>query len=133
MWFIAATALLLGVILFAVARSRLKKPAVAIRTERSEPAVADRPAQNWIAADPTVIEEFEAEQETLLFVWDDSEAGSGAPSVTLQPDPLDEGHLQILMEGEIIADVSGNADTLSAADISLIPLSSARVLGFAMP
>lgn len=133
MWFIAATALLLGVILFAVARSRLKKSGVANLTERVEPAVADSPAQSWIAADPTVIEEFEAEQETLLFVWDDSEAGSGAPSVTLQPDPLDEGHLQILMEGEIIADVSGNADTLSEADISLIPLSSARVLGFAMP
>ncbi|MEP5728671.1 MAG: hypothetical protein ABJL67_04775 [Sulfitobacter sp.] len=70
------------------------------------------------------ITDFEPEDDSLLFVWDDSDADSEPPLVSIQPDPDNEGQLQVWLQDDMVAQISGQED-LSEADISLIPLSSA--------
>lgn len=75
----------------------------------------------------TVIPDFEPTSDSLLFVWDDSLDDVAVPKVTVEADPDHSGHLQVWMGSEVVARVSGETE-LQAADISLIPLSSAIAL-----
>lgn len=86
---------------------------------------------DWIAAEQTAqILDYEPEEDSLLFVWDDTDEATDTPSVSVQADPENTGQLQVWMEDQMVAQVGGATD-LDAADISLIPLSTAVALGLA--
>lgn len=76
---------------------------------------------------PDMITDFAPDEDTLLFVWDDTEGQEEPPMVTVTTDPAASGHLQVCLEDEIIASVSG-PEALADADISMIPLSTAQEL-----
>ncbi|MFC6761161.1 hypothetical protein ACFQFQ_19520 [Sulfitobacter porphyrae] len=73
--------------------------------------------------------DFESQEDSLLFVWDDSGDGAEEPQISVVRNPEDEGQLQIVMGSQVMATLRGNS-LLEAADISLIPLSTAQGLGF---
>ncbi|MFK7838461.1 MAG: hypothetical protein AB8B60_19810 [Sulfitobacter sp.] len=70
------------------------------------------------------ISDFEAEDDSLLFIWDDSTGESEPPHINILADPENDGQLQVWLDDDVVAQVSGQS-TLTEADISLIPLSSA--------
>lgn len=74
------------------------------------------------------IVEFVPGDDTLLFVWDDSDVDSEAPEISIEPDPDNPGHLIIMMGDVIVANVAGQTP-LDVAEISVIPLSSAFASG----
>ncbi|MFC6636428.1 hypothetical protein [Sulfitobacter sediminilitoris] len=76
------------------------------------------------------ISDFEPEDDSLLFVWDDSDTEAEVPEIAVRPDPDHAGQLQVWMGDQVLAQVSGQSE-LSTADIALIPLSSAVTLGLA--
>ena len=84
---------------------------------------------DWISADNSAeISDFSATEDTLLFVWDDSDEDSEEPDVTLVADPDNAGQMQVRMGNEVVAQVAGSS-ALSEADIALIPLSVAASNG----
>jgi Ca2+-binding RTX toxin-like protein len=85
----------------------------------------------WITQAASIID-FEPEEDSLLFIWDDSNAQSEPPDVVVQADPENEGQLQVWMGDQIVAQVSGPSQ-LDMADISLISLSSAKALELVQP
>lgn len=74
------------------------------------------------------IDGFEPVDDTLLFVWDDTDPENEEPDVSVVADPENDGCLQVLMGDVVVANVEGT-EPLSTADISLIPLSSAFASG----
>ena len=82
---------------------------------------------DWIrSGTATEILDYAPEDDSLMFVWDDS-AGAAAPALDILPNPEDPTQLQISSEGTLIARVTGTT-TLTQLDIALIPLSSATGL-----
>lgn len=94
--------------------------------DETTPRVSKRP----LAAN--TIRDFSPGEDSLVFVWDDSDTSLREPAVDLLPDPDHSGQLQVRLGDRIIAQVCGN-EPLDAVDIALIPLSSAQALGFASP
>lgn len=83
----------------------------------------------WIdQRDGPEILDYEAKTESLMLVWDDTGASAAEPEVGVAPDPDDPEVMQVSMNGENVAEVYGDAE-LSVADLTLIPLSSAMVIG----
>ncbi len=83
---------------------------------------------DWITSGNTAaITDFDPDDDSLLFVWDDSVEGSEPPPVAVSSDPDMDGQLQVWLGEAIVAQVSGQS-SLTAADIALIPLSSALAL-----
>lgn len=74
-----------------------------------------------------VIADFNADQDSVLFVWDDSETEEEPTDVTVRPDPANAGQLQVWQGTRIVAQILGR-EPLSTLDIALIPYSSAREL-----
>lgn len=72
--------------------------------------------------------DYEASTDGLMLIWDDSDAGATEPEVTVATDPENPAVMQIAMNGETVAQVHGDA-SLSASDLTLIPLSSAVEVG----
>lgn len=70
------------------------------------------------------IDAFEPEDDTLLFVWDDTDLEHEEPDVSVVTDPDNEGWLRVMVGDVVVANVEGT-EPLDAAEISLIPLSSA--------
>lgn len=109
-------------------------PENAAIAEAALPTVTDetpiREQQRPLAAD--TIRDFSPGEDSLVFVWDDSDTSLREPAVDLLPDPDHRGQLQVRLGDRIIAQVCGN-EPLDAVDIALIPLSSAQALGFASP
>ena len=72
--------------------------------------------------------DYEARTESLMLVWDDTTEGAAEPQVGVAPAPDDPEVMQVSMNGENVAEVYGDSE-LSVADLTLIPLSSAMVIG----
>lgn len=89
----------------------------------------DQLLSDWIAErDGAEILDYEARTESLMVVWDDTEATASEPQVDVAPDPDDPEVMHVSMNGENVAEVYGDS-ALSVADITLIPLSSAMAVG----
>lgn len=84
---------------------------------------------DWIsqAHGPEVID-YEADKESILVVWDDTSLEAQEPSLSVSPDPDDPEVMQVNMNGKPLADVYGDPE-LSVADLVLMPLSSALMVG----
>lgn len=83
---------------------------------------------DWInQAHGAEVIDYEATQESLLVVWDDTDPDAQEPSVSVSPDPDDPEVMQINMNGKVLAEVYGDSN-LSAGDLTLIPLSSALIV-----
>lgn len=84
---------------------------------------------DWIsqAHGPEVID-YEADKESILVVWDDTSLEAREPSLSVSPDPDDPEVMQVNMNGKPLADVYGDPE-LSVADLVLMPLSSALMVG----
>jgi hypothetical protein len=84
---------------------------------------------DWISAGHNAeITGFSVAEDSLLFIWDDTAPNSAEPRVTLMPDPDNAGQFQVVMEDQIIAQVSGDED-LGDTDFALIALSDAGTIG----
>lgn len=84
---------------------------------------------DWIEQrDGSEVLDYESKTESLMLVWDDTHDGASEPDVGVAPDPDDPEVMQVSMNGENVAEVYGDAE-LSVADLTLIPLSSAMVIG----
>ncbi|NUH65376.1 calcium-binding protein [Sulfitobacter sp. S0837] len=85
---------------------------------------------DWIAAGAaTEIMDYNAEEDSLLFVWNDETGEDQEPPLSVMPDPLQSGQTLVMLDQTVIARVAG--DSLSLDDIALIPLSAAFDLGLA--
>lgn len=82
--------------------------------------------------DTTSITDFTPEDDSLLLVWDDTIDEIEPDAVSLQVDPDNAGQLQVLMGDRVMAQVSGDVP-LNAADLAMIPLSSAQALHLVGP
>lgn len=84
---------------------------------------------DWInQAKGAEVIDYEASRESLLVVWDDTDLDAHEPSLSVSPDPDDPEVMQVNMNGKVVADVYGDSN-LSVADLTLIPLSSALIVG----
>ena len=84
---------------------------------------------DWVSPDGIVdIRAFDIVDDSLLLVWDDSDATAIAPNVSVEPDPDDSHSHLISMDGTVVAMVQSD-QLLMPADLSLIPLSSALAAG----
>lgn len=83
---------------------------------------------SWIiGSEAAQILDFEAEEDSLVLVWDDSTDGSLAPRITVSADPASSGQTLVLMNDDVVAKVTGTA--LLPDNIALIPLSTATQVG----
>ena len=73
--------------------------------------------------------DYHAQDDSLLFVWDDSDATGAEPPLSILPDPDHPNQTLVLLDDIIVARVAGDSVTLD--DIALIPLSAAFDLGLA--
>jgi hypothetical protein len=84
---------------------------------------------DWISQStgPEIID-YEAKKDCIVLVWDDTSALVQEPDVSVAPDPDDPEVMQVQMNGSTVAEVYGDCE-LSVSDLTLIPLSSALVVG----
>jgi len=83
---------------------------------------------DWIEGDRAAeVMDFDPQEDSLLLVWDDTASAAEAPDVSVAPDPENNDQMQVHVGDAIVALVNGRS--LFAADLSLIPLSSAIVSG----
>ncbi|MCV3270246.1 hypothetical protein [Roseobacter sinensis] len=92
-------------------------------------APLDQLLSDWIAervgAD---ILDYEADNDSLMVVWDDTDPMTAEPHVDVLSDPEHPDVMYVSMNGETVAEVYGDSG-LSVADLTLIPLSSAMAVG----
>ncbi|KKN73676.1 hypothetical protein LCGC14_0397890, partial [marine sediment metagenome] len=82
---------------------------------------------DWIAEQGAAqIMDYHAEDDSLLFVWDDSTATGTEPPLSILPDPDQPNQTLVLLDDIIVARVAG--DCVALEDIALIPLSAALAL-----
>lgn len=86
------------------------------------------PAANGASAHGDEPLDFDAEEDGLVLVWDDT-AGP-EPKVSLTENRRDPALVDVLMDDEIVAQIPKDAG-LTAEKIALVRLSSARTLGWA--
>ena len=85
---------------------------------------------DWIGSGGAAqITDYHAQDDSLLFVWDDSAAAGAEPPLAILPDPDLPGQSLVMLDNIIVARVAG--DSVALDDIALIPLSAAFNLGFA--
>jgi Ca2+-binding RTX toxin-like protein len=85
---------------------------------------------DWLATGETAqIMDYTAAEDSLVLIWDDSEDGSVAPSMTLGADPNIANQTLVFLDGTPVAVVNGS--DLLPGDIALIPLSTAAYVGLA--
>lgn len=84
---------------------------------------------DWIASGPgSEVFDYEANSESLLLVWDDMATAAEEPQVDVSADPYDDEVMHVMMNNKSVAEVYGDPE-LTAADVTLIPLSSALIVG----
>ena len=76
------------------------------------------------------IMDFMVDDDSLVLVWDDSEADSVEPTISLSIDSDTPAHTLVFMDGTMVAMVNGT--DLIADDIALISLSAATQAGLAV-
>ena len=94
----------------------------------------DGPCATTAAPEPEgiVIADFEPRDDALICIWDDSDDSGAAPPVQIERDPARPDMLRVRLGNRVVAQVRGQG-ALAAADLSVMPLSSALALGFALP
>ncbi|MEM9575423.1 MAG: hypothetical protein AAF999_00275 [Pseudomonadota bacterium] len=84
---------------------------------------------DWVLQGPPAEHiDYESGTESLMLVWDDLAEGADEPEVRVEHDPDNEEVMHIVMNDYSIAEVHGDPD-LSAEDVTVIPLSSALIVG----
>lgn len=71
---------------------------------------------------------YHPDTERLMLVWDDLVDGATEPDVRVEHDLFDPDAMHVVMNDYSIAEIHGDPD-LSAADLTVIPLSSALIVG----
>lgn len=74
--------------------------------------------------------DYSSTSESLMLIWDDTQSDADEPKVDVAPDPDDPEVMQVSMNGENVAEVYGDTE-MDASDLTLIPLSSAIIIGLA--
>jgi hypothetical protein len=89
----------------------------------------ETPLWEWIMQGaPAEVLDYTAEKESLVLVWDDLEDGASEPEVRVEQDPFDPEVMHVVMNDYSVAEVYGDPN-LSASDLTVIPLSSALIVG----
>ena len=84
---------------------------------------------DWITkGHPAEVLDYEPAKDSLMLVWDDLARTADEPDVTVESDPFDAEVMHILMNCKSVAEIYGDPE-LTVADITLIPLSSALIVG----
>ena len=84
---------------------------------------------DWIMeGHPSEVLDYTAGKDSLMLVWDDLEEGTTEPEVEVASDPYDSEVMHIVMNGRSVAEIYGDAN-LTVQDVTLIPLSSALIVG----
>ena len=84
---------------------------------------------DWIMAGQSAeVLEYEAETESLMLVWDDLADDAHEPDVRVEQDPDDTEVMHVVMNDYSVAEVHGDP-SLSTEDVTVIPLSSALIVG----
>lgn len=84
---------------------------------------------DWISeGQPSEVLDYETEKDSLMLVWDDMIDGAEEPQVDVAQDPYDHEVMHVLMNGKSVAEVYGDPE-LSVSDVTIIPLSSALIVG----
>ncbi|WP_300032624.1 hypothetical protein [uncultured Roseobacter sp.] len=93
---------------------------------RASPAQA---LADWVAkGTPAEPLDYDRRADSLVLIWDDTDAAAHEPQVRVIRDPDDPAVMRVLMNGQNVADVYGDT-ALTAADLTVIPLSSAMIAG----
>lgn len=91
---------------------------------QASPALGD-----WIQhGAPSEVLDYQHSEESLMLVWDDLETDAPPPEVDVASDPFDDEVKHVLMNGKSVAEVYGDPN-MTAADVTVIPLSSALIVG----
>lgn len=86
---------------------------------------------DWISErSGSEILDYSSTSESLMLIWDDTQSDADEPKVDVAPDPDDPEVMQVSMNGENVAEVYGDTE-MDASDLTLIPLSSAIIIGLA--
>lgn len=84
---------------------------------------------DWIANGPvSEVIDYQASSESLVLVWDDLTPIAQEPLVSVVPDPDDDEIMHVMMNDKSVATVYGDPE-LTVSDVTLIPLSSALIVG----
>ncbi|WP_227269970.1 hypothetical protein [Roseobacter weihaiensis] len=84
---------------------------------------------DWIMEGQTAeVLDYDAREDSLLLVWDDMSNATAEPEVDVAHDPYDEEVMHVVMNGKSVAEIYGDPN-LSVADVALIPLSAALLIG----
>lgn len=84
---------------------------------------------DWITeGEPSEVLDYENEKDSLMLVWDDLVDGAQEPDVDVAHDPYDNEVMHVLMNGKSVAEVYGDPE-LTVSDVTIIPLSSALIVG----
>lgn len=84
---------------------------------------------DWIMEGQTAeVLDYDAREDSLLLVWDDMSDAAAEPEVDVAHDPYDEEVMHVVMNGKSVAEIYGDPN-LSVADVALIPLSAALLIG----
>lgn len=95
-----------------------------VRVEDEGPVVESVWAEHGA---PSTVTDFVPQDDSLVFIWDDTGGAEDAPEIAMQSDPENAGHLQILIGDQVVAQISG-PDALEDAEIAMIPQSSAQAM-----
>jgi Ca2+-binding RTX toxin-like protein len=86
-------------------------------------------AGDWITKDRAcVIMDYDAAQDSLLLIWDDSDATAQAPEVSVQVHAEDSESSLIYLGGRLVAEVASPTQ-IAVGDVTLIALSDAWASG----
>lgn len=84
---------------------------------------------DWITEGKAAeVVDYDAGTESLVLVWDDLEGPATEPQVRVETDPFDDEVMHVMMNDTSVAEVYGDPD-LTSGDITMIPLSSALIVG----
>jgi hypothetical protein len=89
------------------------------------------PVKLWdwlVQGEPSEVLDYDARSDSLMLVWDDLADGAEEPAVRVEKDPFDADVMHVLMNDKSVAEIYGDPD-LTSADITMIPLSSALIVG----
>ena len=84
---------------------------------------------DWITeGKPAEAVDYDAVKDSLVLVWDDLDGPAEEPEVHVETDPFDDEVKHVVMNESSVAEVYDDPD-LSTGDITMIPLSSALIVG----
>jgi hypothetical protein len=84
---------------------------------------------DWVTkGEPAEVLDYDFDKDRLLLVWDDLAGTPKEPEVRVESDPYDPEVKHVMMNDYSVAEVYGDPN-LNTGDITMIPLSSALIVG----